>query len=75
MSYQKKKKKNRQIHEVLQFPSTSFHILKSSYDSLLLVVIIYSQGKYDHFILLSSYNIFVLCNCGYIFVIVFIKIY
>ena len=62
---------NTQIHEVLQFPSSNFHILKSFHDSLLLVVIIYCQCKYDYFILLILYNIFVLCNCGYIFVIVF----
>ena len=33
--------KNTQIHEILQFLSTSFHILKSSHDSLLSVFITY----------------------------------
>ena len=65
--YKKKKKKythththtkNTKIHEILQFPFTSFHILKSPLDSLLLVFIIYCQCKYDHFILLSLYNIY-----------------
>ena len=53
------KKKNTQIHEILQFYSTSFHILKSSHDSFLYDFIIYFQFKYDRFILLSLYNIFV----------------
>ena len=51
--------KNTQIHKILQFPSTSFHVLKLSHYSLLLVFIIYCQYKYDHFILLNLYNIFV----------------
>ena len=46
-------KKYTQIHEILRFHSTSFHILKSSHNSLLYVFIIYCQCKYDHFILLS----------------------
>ena len=54
-----RKKKNTQIYEILQFYSTSFHILKSSYDSFLYDFIIYCQFKYDRFILLSLYNIFV----------------
>ena len=49
---------NTKIHEILQFPFTSFHTLKSPLDSLLLVFIIYCQCKYDHFILLSLYIIF-----------------
>lgn len=53
------KNKNTQIREILQFPSTSFHVLKLSHYSLLLVFIIYCQYKYDHFILLSLYIIFV----------------
>ena len=70
LSYRKKNTHTHtQIDEILQFHSTSFHILKSSHDSLLYVFIIYCQCKYDHFILLSLYNIFVLSYCGYIFVI------
>ena len=59
--YLKKKKKNThtKIHEILQFFYTSFHILKSSHDSLLSIVIIYCQCRCDHFILLSLYNIFI----------------
>ena len=71
MSY--RKKKNTQIHEVLQFSSSNFHILKSSHDSLLLVVIIYCQCKYNYFILLSLNNIFVFMHLGLYIVIVFIK--
>ena len=48
-----------QIHEILQFFYTSFHILKSSHDSLLSIIIIYCQCRCDHFILLSLYNIFI----------------
>ena len=33
-----KKKKNTHIHEILQFLSTSFHILKLSHDNLLSIV-------------------------------------
>ena len=51
--------KKTQIHEILQFLFTSFHILKSSYDSLLSIVIIYSQCRCDHFILLCLYIIFI----------------
>ena len=47
------------IHEILQFFNISFHILKSFHDHLLLVFIIYCQYKYDHFILLSLYNILI----------------
>ena len=55
----KKKKKHKQIYKILQFPSISFHILKSFHDSLLYVFIIYCECNYDNFILLSLYNIFV----------------
>ena len=53
------KKKNPPLYEVLQFLSISFHILKSSHDSLLSIVIIYCQCRCDHFALLSLYNIFI----------------
>jgi len=37
----------------------NFHILKSSHNSLFSVFIIFCQYKYDHFILLNLYIIFV----------------
>ena len=56
----------------LQFLSTSCHILKSLHDSLLSIAIIYCQYRFDHFILLNLYNIFVfmqlslsICYCFY----------
>ena len=52
-------KTKKQIHEILQFLSMSFHILKLSHDSLLSIFIIYYQCKCDHFILLSLYNNFI----------------
>ena len=41
---------------MLQYPSMSFHILKSSHDNSLSIV---NVGRYDYFILLSSYNLFI----------------
>ena len=62
------KKKKKQIHEILQFLSMSFHVLKSLHDNFLSIVNVDVTILFCYVCITFLF----LCSCHYLFVIIFL---